>query len=314
VCGWEDDALIRYANDEILARSASWTWWAPEVAAISDRPESLHRDEQGRLHSTTEAALKYRDGWAIHAVHGVRVPADIIEDRASITVARIEGESNAEVRRVMIDLYGSKRYLADSGATVVQECPANHYLIGLRTARLLRKEVAGDEPILIIDLLNSTAEPDGTTKRYQLRVDPAAYDGEASRDCLAAVASTWRLPDGSLAFKRPQDYAPVFESSRFLQRRHRRHDMRLSYLSLQPYASYEKGYVDGRTTYKLSVKYDTDNGAIESRLGPDVATRILAIIADELVKESRQVAEKLTSEILTQGALPAPADVDAVIQ
>jgi hypothetical protein len=64
----------------------------------------------------------------------------------------------------------------------------------------------------MVDVLNSTPEPDGTVKRYQLRVDPNAYDGEASRDCLAAVASTWRMPDGSLAFKRPQDYAPVFES------------------------------------------------------------------------------------------------------
>ena len=82
--------------------------------------------------------------------------------------------------------------------------------------------------------------------------------------------------------------------------------MRLTYLSLQPYASYEKGYVEGDTKYKLSVKYETDNGGIESRLGSDVATRILAIIADEIVKESRQVAQDLTAQILTHAALPAP--------
>jgi hypothetical protein len=212
VCGWEDESLTPYANDEILAKSASWTWWAPEVASISDRPEVLNRDEQGRLHSTSEAALRYRDGWSIFAVHGVRVPEDIILDRASITVARIEGEANAEIRRVMIDLYGPKRYLADSGAKVVHELPANFYLQGLRTARLLRKEVPEDEPIIMVDVLNSSPEPDGSTKRYTLRVDPAAYDGAAARDCLAAVASTWRNADGSLAFRRPQDYAPVFES------------------------------------------------------------------------------------------------------
>jgi hypothetical protein len=212
ICGWENETLAAYANDEILSQHASWTWWAPEVGAISDKPSVMHRDEQGRLHSTTEAALQYRDGWAIHAVHGVRVPADIIEDRASITVARIEGESNAEIRRVMIDLYDPKRYLKDSGATVVQECPENHCLVGLRSARLLRKEVSGDEAIIMVDLLNSTPEPDGTTKRYLLRVDPNAYNGEASRDCLAAVASTWRNADESLTFERPSDYQPVFES------------------------------------------------------------------------------------------------------
>jgi hypothetical protein len=212
VCGWENETLAAYANDEILSQHASWTWLAPEVGAISDKPETLHRDDQGRLHSITGPAMRYRDGWTIHAVHGVRVPADIIEDRASITVARIEGEANAEIRRVMIDLYGPKRYLTDSGATVVQELPADHPIVGLRTARLLRQEVRDDEAIVIVDVLNSTPEPDGSVKRYQLRVDPNAYDGAAARDCLAAVASTWRMPDGSLAFKRPQDYAPVFES------------------------------------------------------------------------------------------------------
>jgi len=212
VCGWEDDSLALYAHDEQIAKSASWVWLAPDVAAISDRPEHLHRDAQGRLHSTSEAALKYRDGWAIHAVHGVRVPADIIEDRTSITVTRIESESNAEIRRVMIDLYGPARYLSDSGAQVIQECDADHYIIGLRTARLLRKDVPDDEAIVIIDLLNSTPEPDGSVKRYQLRADPSAYNGEASRNVHAAIASTWRLPNGELAFKDYREYAPVFES------------------------------------------------------------------------------------------------------
>ena len=90
--------------------------------------------------------------------------------------------------------------------------PADHAIVGLRTARLLRKEVPGDEAIIMVDLLNSTPEPDGTTKRYLLRTDPSAYDGLASRDCLAAVASTWRNADDSLAFKKPSDYQPQFES------------------------------------------------------------------------------------------------------
>ena len=80
--------------------------------------------------------------------------------------------------------------------------------------------------------------------------------------------------------------------------------MRLSYLSLQPYASYENGFVEGRTTYKLSVKYETSKGSIETRLGPDVATRVLAVIADEIVKESQEVAQNLTAEILIQANPP----------
>jgi hypothetical protein len=196
----------------MLAKSAGWAIPHENICWVSERHNILERDERGRLHSISGPACAYPDGWGIYAVHGVLVPAGIIEDRASITVTRIEAEANSEVRRVMIDLYGPKRYLSDSGAIAVQECKPDHYLVGLRSARLLRKEVDDDEPIVMVDLLNSTPEPDGSVKRYLLRVDPNAYDGEASRDCLAAVASTWRNADGSLAFKRPQDYAPVFES------------------------------------------------------------------------------------------------------
>ena len=196
----------------LLAKSAGWALPHENICWVSERHNILERDERGLLHNLIGPACAYPDGWAIYAVHGVRVPSDIIEDRSTITVARIEAETNAEVRRVMIDLYGSKRYLVDSGATVIQELAPDHYIVGLRTARLLRKEVPNDETIIMVDVLNSTPEPDGSVKRYQLRIDPSAYEGLASRDCLAAVASTWRRPDGSLAFKRPQDYQPVFES------------------------------------------------------------------------------------------------------
>jgi hypothetical protein len=199
-------------------------WWYPHrnFLMVCERPRQIHREltdparargfGSHRLHNDKGAAVSWGDGWGVYSIHGVRVTQQIVEAPETLTVHQIETETNAEVRRVMIDRYGPKRYLTDSGAKIVQECAADHYIVGLRTARLLRKEVPDDEPILIIDLLNSSAEPDGSVKRYQFRVDPNAYGGEASRDCLAAVASTWRNEDDSLTFKRPQDYQPVFES------------------------------------------------------------------------------------------------------
>lgn len=52
------------------------------------------------------------------------------------------------------------------------QCDDEHELIGARTGRLLRREIRDDEPIVIVDLLNSTPEPDGSVKRYQFRVPP----------------------------------------------------------------------------------------------------------------------------------------------
>lgn len=86
--------------------------------------------------------------------------------------------------------------------------------------------------------------------------------------------------------------------------------MNLDYLTIDPIRSYEAGFDPTRSTFKGKIKYNTSNGAVEMRLGPDVATRILAIIADELVKESKEIATNLTAEVLSQVSLPAPtADV-----
>ena len=189
---------------------------------VCERPVSIARELANpditrglgshRLHNSTGPAVAFRDGWGVYAVHGVRVPADIIERPGSITVQRIEAEANAEVRRVMIDRYGSARYVQDSGARIVDQRGNDDPIVGLRTARLLIKAVKDDEVIVCVDLLNSTPEPDGSVKRYQLRVDPKAYGGAASLNCLAAVASTWRNKDGSLFFKSPADYRLEFES------------------------------------------------------------------------------------------------------
>jgi hypothetical protein len=52
---------------------------------ITDRPRILRRDDQNRLHCEDGPALEYRDGFAIHAWHGTRVPTEWIEDRPSLT-------------------------------------------------------------------------------------------------------------------------------------------------------------------------------------------------------------------------------------
>lgn len=194
-------------------------WWFPYegIVLASDRPRVLELDEGGRLHSAKGPALEYRDGHALHAWHGVRVPARVITRPRSLTVLDIEREGNAEIRRVMIERYGLTRYVADCGAEVVDSVPMDHPVVGLRGARLLVKKLDGDrEPIVYLEMVNSTADADGTYKRYIERIDPKAYNGAAGRLCHAAMASRWRHRDdqGRLVrtFARWQDYMPTAES------------------------------------------------------------------------------------------------------
>ncbi len=92
------------------------------------------------------------------------VPAFVVVRPDWITVKHIETEENVEVRRVMIERYGQARYLVDSGA---ERISMDDY------GTLYRREIAGDEPIVMVKVVNSTAEPDGSFKDYFIRVPPA---------------------------------------------------------------------------------------------------------------------------------------------
>ena len=161
VLGWRGSTLDRFEIDETLVKSCGWVWWHEDVLAISDRPELIRRDERGRLHCADGPSMLYRDGWSIWSWHGISIPEHIIMAPDAITPAMIDGETNSEVRRVMIERYGYERYVRRS--KVVHEDAAGK----LRKRRNKR----GDE-IAVVEVINGTAEPDGTFKRYFLSVPP----------------------------------------------------------------------------------------------------------------------------------------------
>jgi hypothetical protein len=119
----------------------------------------------------------------------VTVPEDVVTNPSSITVARIDAEDNAEVRRVMLERYGEARYLQNSGAKQVHRN---------RWGALYRKEIPGDEPLVMVRVLNSTPEPNGSFKPYFLRVPPTIETAKA------AVAWTFNID--------AKNYRPQIES------------------------------------------------------------------------------------------------------
>jgi hypothetical protein len=161
----------------------------PDIVVFCARPECINRDEQNRLHCMDGAAIGFADGWGVFAVHGVRVPRYIIMEPTTITVSAIEKESNAEIRRVMIERYGQSRYLIDSGAKEIHRDDFG---------TLYRKEVPRDEPLVMVKVVNSTPEADGSMKDYWLRVDPQC------RTAHEAVAWTFS--------KTVKTYAPMVET------------------------------------------------------------------------------------------------------
>ncbi len=175
-------ATAPLAGQRAIAKSAGW-WWAMRGAVmLTERPRELRRDPQGRLHSTSGPAIVYPDGWAVWAVHGVRVPARVVEQPETISVQDIIAEANTEVRRTMMEMYGWERFTADAGLILLDEQPdPGNPGFTLRLFdvpdRLLR------ERLLICH--NASPERDGHRRVYGLTVD------RQHRDAIAAAASTF---------------------------------------------------------------------------------------------------------------------------
>ncbi|MGW8363907.1 DUF6745 domain-containing protein [Streptomyces wedmorensis] len=179
----------RLAGLAAVARHAGWWWPYENVAVVCERPVELHRDEAGRLDRGDGPALAFPDGFALHVWRGMPVPAAFLAGLPDLTPERIRGEDNAELRRVMLEHYGYDRYLADSGAR-----PGHRDETGV----LWRIESDDDEDVVMVEVVNSTPEPDGTHRTYWLRVPPG------TRTAREGVAWTFGL--------RPEAYAPLVQT------------------------------------------------------------------------------------------------------
>ena len=87
-------------------------WWAPYkgYAILQDRPYELHRDDKNRLHNKAGMAIKYRDGWGVYALNGVRVPEWLVLSRSEdLDPHKLTTINNAQVRAEFIRKIGIDR-------------------------------------------------------------------------------------------------------------------------------------------------------------------------------------------------------------
>ncbi|MFI1991731.1 DUF6745 domain-containing protein [Actinoplanes sp. NPDC020271] len=172
-----------------VARHTGW-WWANErVAVLTERPRLLARDNVGRLHRGEGAALEFADGYGLWAWRGMPIPVSLAAELPALTVDRIRQEDNAEIRRVMLEHFGYERYLREAGAR--QQGTDE-------TGTLWWLDLPGDEPLVMVEVVNSTPEPDGTSRVYWLRVPPR------TRTAREGVAWTFGLT--------AEEYQPMIQT------------------------------------------------------------------------------------------------------
>jgi hypothetical protein len=146
-----------------LSNNTSTVMCLDGVAFLCERPQKFQLNEEFRAHCDSGPFLTYADGFAEYALDGVLVPSFVIENPESISVKTIEATTNIEVRRVILEKFGVSRYISEAGVEPIHE---DEY------GTLFRRELPGDESLVLLRVINSTPEPDGTYKEYFLRVPP----------------------------------------------------------------------------------------------------------------------------------------------
>ena len=104
-----------------LAENCGWANVYEELVVLQHRPEVIKMDEQDRLHCENGPAIRFRDGYSIYSWHGVRIPAEWIEDKASLTPAMALTWNNVEQRRAACELLGWAKILATLNCVVIDE-------------------------------------------------------------------------------------------------------------------------------------------------------------------------------------------------
>ena len=170
-----------------VARASGWWWPFRGAVVLTERPTVLHRDNQLRLHCEDGPAVAYPDGFAVHAWHGTRVPADLIDGHGWDT-ERILGERNTEIRRCAMEKAGPGKVIGLLTKVAVEDDPGNP---GQRiTLYDLPPQLAGtyDSDARLLHCVNGTVERDGTRREFLLPV-PAHHETPA-----AAAADLYGWP------------------------------------------------------------------------------------------------------------------------
>lgn len=158
--------------------SAGWWWPDRDFAVIAEPPASAGFDSQDRPHRAGGPVAVFPDGWSVHAWHGLRVPAWVVEHP---TVSKISAEVNVEVRRAAIESLGWPTFLETADLTELDSCPDPGNPGTQLTLYRTRWPGPGHAAGLLV-CTNGTPELDGTRRTYGLHV-PADI-----RDALSAAA------------------------------------------------------------------------------------------------------------------------------
>ena len=91
------------------------------LCIVIEMPTVVNVNDNKRLHSESSEAVKFNDGYSVYAWNGIIIPEKWIKEKESITKDNIIKETNAEKRRCLQEILGSKQYAKLLNIEVIDE-------------------------------------------------------------------------------------------------------------------------------------------------------------------------------------------------
>ena len=155
------------------------------------RPEVVAWGPGDDPHCETGPVLRWPDGSGWYYLQGVRVPEKVVLAPKTLTPQEILAEWNIEVRRLMIERFGTDRLIREVGAEVVDESSWGRlYRLAFWNDRLKEET---DEPLVMVEVTCPS-----TGRKFMLRVHPEMSTAQE------AIAWTFNLRSGA--------YSPIKET------------------------------------------------------------------------------------------------------
>lgn len=188
--------LDAWLDDYVASLAHSGQYWPfPGWCVISDRPTVIRQDDRFRLHSNEGPPIAWREE-ELYFLRGMPVPSWWVTNPEKITVKLIDEQQNMELRSAMLDLVGMERYLIESNARELDRYTDSRGEPVILYHRAMSR--SREEDIYALMMTNHSPEPDGTFKKYVIRVPPTM------RKAKAAMAWSYGLEE--------DQYDPMIET------------------------------------------------------------------------------------------------------
>lgn len=145
-------------------------------------PIYVERNSQGRLHSTSTAAVKFRDGSSYYFINGRPIPEWVVEKKDAITKDQFLQEKNSDIKGAIYEVLGSEGLINLLGAEITDTKTIHHDNGDVEIVELLKtKDTFPELDDDHLAWVKMTCPSTGTN--YLIGVDPQ-YN-----DAIEAIAS-----------------------------------------------------------------------------------------------------------------------------